>query len=155
VAVVPSVAVKLVKLGANGAGDAIKLTDAAFKNVAFTDDRKELVGRGDRVAASTTSRPATPNLRNQFIGVEITSGRLGSRRANSPSRSVKKRKPPLAGKRRAVLSIGETSKIDDAEPGGMRDGVGAADRVELVEQRADMELGGVDGDAKPAGDHLV
>ena len=39
--------------------------------------------------------------------------------------------------------------------GGMRDGVGAADRVEFVEQRADMELGGVDGDAKPPGDHLV
>jgi hypothetical protein len=54
-----------------------------------------------------------------------------------------------AGKWRAVLSMEKPSKIDDAEPSGMRDGVGASDRVEFVEQRADMELGGVDGDAKP------
>ena len=45
-ALVPSVAAKLVKLGAklhmqSGAGDAIKLTDAAFKDVAFMDDRKD------------------------------------------------------------------------------------------------------------------
>src|SRR5271155_1143078 len=56
VALVPSVAAKLIKLGAklhmqSGAGDAIKLTDAAFKNVAFIDDRKELVGDADVVLA--------------------------------------------------------------------------------------------------------
>jgi H+-translocating NAD(P) transhydrogenase subunit alpha len=56
VALVPSVAAKLVKLGAklhmqSGAGDAIKLSDAAFKDVAFVDDRKELVGDADVVLA--------------------------------------------------------------------------------------------------------
>src|SRR5271155_1814234 len=56
VALVPSVAAKLIKLGAklhmqSGAADAIKLTDAAFKNVAFIDDRKELVGDADVVLA--------------------------------------------------------------------------------------------------------
>ena len=48
-----------------------------------------------------------------------------------------------------------TSEMDDAEPCCVRDGVGAADRVKLVDQRADVELGRVDGDAEPAGDHLV
>jgi NAD(P) transhydrogenase subunit alpha len=56
VALVPSVADKLIKLGAklhmqSGAADAVKLTDAAFKNVAFIDDRKELVGDADVVIA--------------------------------------------------------------------------------------------------------
>jgi NAD/NADP transhydrogenase alpha subunit len=35
----------------SGAGDAIKLTDPAFKNVAFTDDRKDLVSDADVVLA--------------------------------------------------------------------------------------------------------
>ena len=56
VALVPSVAAKLIKLGAklhmqSGAGDAIKLTDAAFKDVAFMDDRKVLVSDADVVLA--------------------------------------------------------------------------------------------------------
>ena len=56
VALVPSVADKLIKLGAklhmqSGAADATKLTDAAFKNVAFIDDRTELVGDADVVLA--------------------------------------------------------------------------------------------------------
>src|ERR1700689_1017345 len=56
VALVPSVADKLIKLGAklhmqSGAADAVKLTDAAFKNVAFIDDRTELVGDADVVLA--------------------------------------------------------------------------------------------------------
>src|SRR5271170_6535645 len=56
VALVPSVVDKLTKLGAklhmqSGAADAVKLTDAAFKNVAFIDDRKELVGDADVVLA--------------------------------------------------------------------------------------------------------
>jgi len=56
VALVPSVAAKLVKLGAklhmqSGAGDAIKLTDAAFKGVAFNSDRKNLVADADVVLA--------------------------------------------------------------------------------------------------------
>ena len=56
VALVPSVAAKLVKLGAklhmqSGAGDAIKLADAAFKDVAFIADRKELVADADVVLA--------------------------------------------------------------------------------------------------------
>jgi NAD(P) transhydrogenase subunit alpha len=56
VALVPSVAAKLIKLGAklhmqSGAGDAIKLADAAFKDVAFTDDCNALVGNADVVLA--------------------------------------------------------------------------------------------------------
>ena len=56
VALVPSVVPKLIKLGAKlhmqvGAGDAIKLTDAAFKDVTFIADRKELVADADVVLA--------------------------------------------------------------------------------------------------------
>jgi H+-translocating NAD(P) transhydrogenase subunit alpha len=56
VALVPAVAAKLVKLGArlrmqSGAGDAVNLGDSAFKDVAFTDDRDELVGDADVVLA--------------------------------------------------------------------------------------------------------
>src|ERR1700722_19857209 len=54
VALVPSVAPKLIKLGAKlhmqtGAGDAIKLSDSAFKDVAFIDDCKVLVSDADVV----------------------------------------------------------------------------------------------------------
>ncbi len=56
VALVPSVVPRLIKLGAKlhmeaGAGDAIKLTDAAFKDVTFIVDRKELVRDADVVLA--------------------------------------------------------------------------------------------------------
>ncbi|SDS82970.1 NAD(P) transhydrogenase subunit alpha [Bradyrhizobium canariense] len=56
VALVPSVVPKLVKLGAKlhmqaGAGNAIKLADAAFKDVTFMADRKELVADADVVLA--------------------------------------------------------------------------------------------------------
>src|ERR1700685_3696256 len=56
VALMPSVAAKLTKLGAklhmqSGAADAIKLTDAAFKDVAFIDDLKNLVKDADVVLA--------------------------------------------------------------------------------------------------------
>jgi len=54
VALVPSVAPKLIKLGAkphmqSGAGEAIHLMDASFKDVAFIDDRKTLVSDADVV----------------------------------------------------------------------------------------------------------
>jgi NAD(P) transhydrogenase subunit alpha len=56
VALVPSVVAKLIKLGAklhmqSGAGDAIKLADAAFKDVVFMADRKALVSDADVVLA--------------------------------------------------------------------------------------------------------
>ena len=56
VALVPSVAPKLIKLGAklhmqSGAGDAINLPDCAFKDVAFIADRKALVADADVVLA--------------------------------------------------------------------------------------------------------
>ena len=56
VALVPSVVPRLIKLGAKlhmeaGAGDAIKLTDAAFKDVTVIADRKELVRDADVVLA--------------------------------------------------------------------------------------------------------
>ncbi len=56
VALVPAVVDKLVKLGAQlamqaGAGDAVKLPDSAYKNVAFTADIRELVAEADIVLA--------------------------------------------------------------------------------------------------------
>jgi H+-translocating NAD(P) transhydrogenase subunit alpha len=56
VALVPSVAGRLIKLGArlhmqSGAGDAVALPDSAYTDVAFTDDRKELVRSADVVLA--------------------------------------------------------------------------------------------------------
>ena len=56
VALVPSVAPKLIKLGAklhmqSGAGAAIKLADGAFTDVVFMDDRKALVRDADVVLA--------------------------------------------------------------------------------------------------------
>jgi NAD(P) transhydrogenase subunit alpha len=56
VAMVPAVADKLVKLGADihmqsGAGDAVKLADAAFKNVQFTSDPIALVRDADVVVS--------------------------------------------------------------------------------------------------------
>lgn len=56
VALVPSVVPKLVKLGARlhmqaGAGSAVKLTDAAYKDVTFIADRKVLVADADVVLA--------------------------------------------------------------------------------------------------------
>ncbi len=56
VALVPSVAPKLIKLGAklhmqSGAGNAVKLEDASFKDVIFIDDCKALVSDADVVLA--------------------------------------------------------------------------------------------------------
>jgi NAD(P) transhydrogenase subunit alpha len=56
VALVPSVAAKLIKLGAklhmqSGSGAGVKLADAAFKDVAAIEDRKELVRAADVVLA--------------------------------------------------------------------------------------------------------
>ena len=56
VALVPSVVPKLIKLGGklhmqSGAGEAIKLADASFKDVAFIADRKALVADADVVLA--------------------------------------------------------------------------------------------------------
>jgi len=56
VALVPSVVPKLINLGAKlhmqeGAGNAIKLTDDAFKDVVFMEDRTELVSDADIVLA--------------------------------------------------------------------------------------------------------
>jgi NAD(P) transhydrogenase subunit alpha len=56
VAMVPAVADKLVKLGAEihmqaGAGDAVKLPDSAFKNATFSNNVNELVANADIVVA--------------------------------------------------------------------------------------------------------
>jgi len=56
VALVPGVIPKLIKLGARlhmqkGAGESIKLADAAYKEVEFFDDRRELVKDADVVLA--------------------------------------------------------------------------------------------------------
>ena len=47
------------------------------------------------------------------------------------------------------------SQVNDTTPRGVGDGVGAPNRIELVQKRRDVELGGMDGDAEPQGDHLV
>ena len=47
------------------------------------------------------------------------------------------------------------SKMDDPEPRRVRDGVGAADGIKLVEKRADVELGSMNRYAEPPGDGLV
>jgi len=56
VALVPSVVPKLIKLGAKlhmqaGAGNAVKLADAVYKDVTFIADRKELIANADVVLA--------------------------------------------------------------------------------------------------------
>ncbi len=56
VALTPSVVPRLIKLGARlhmqaGAGDAIKLNDAAFPDTAFFEDRADMVGDADVVLA--------------------------------------------------------------------------------------------------------
>ncbi|MFJ2990762.1 NAD(P) transhydrogenase subunit alpha [Collimonas sp. NPDC087041] len=56
VAVVPSIAAKLIKLGAKlhmqaGAGEASRLSDVAYKGVVFTHDRNQLVHDADIVLA--------------------------------------------------------------------------------------------------------
>jgi hypothetical protein len=53
------------------------------------------------------------------------------------------------------LSEQPASEKDDAEPSGVRDDVGAADCVELVDERADVKLGSMDGNAEPAGNYLA
>jgi NAD(P) transhydrogenase subunit alpha len=63
VALVPSVAVRLAKLGAklhmqSGAGDAIKIADSAYKNVAIMTDIKALLADADVVLAV---QPPTPD----------------------------------------------------------------------------------------------
>jgi H+-translocating NAD(P) transhydrogenase subunit alpha len=56
IALVPAVVSKLVKLGAklhmqSGAGEAAKFGDSAYTSVAFTEDRRNLVGNADVVIA--------------------------------------------------------------------------------------------------------
>jgi hypothetical protein len=45
--------------------------------------------------------------------------------------------------------------MENTEPRGVRDGVGATNRIQLVEELADVELGRVHRDAEPPGDLLV
>jgi NAD(P) transhydrogenase subunit alpha len=66
VAMVPAVAEKLSKLGAaihmqSGAGVAVKLPDAAFKNVTFVADPVELVANADVVVSVQPPEPAIVN----------------------------------------------------------------------------------------------
>jgi len=50
---------------------------------------------------------------------------------------------------------GQLSQLDDAEPGGVRYGIRAPYGVKLIEKRANVELGGVNRYAEPAGDDFV
>jgi NAD(P) transhydrogenase subunit alpha len=76
VALVPSVAARLVKLGAKlhmqaGAGDAVQLPDTAFTDVVFMEDRKELVAEADIVLA--VQPPALEVIRAMKEGAILVS----------------------------------------------------------------------------------
>jgi NAD(P) transhydrogenase subunit alpha len=76
VALVPSVVPKLIKLGAKlhmqeGAANAIKLTDGAFKDVVFMDDRTELVSDADVVLA--VQPPALDVINQMKVGAVLIS----------------------------------------------------------------------------------
>jgi hypothetical protein len=45
--------------------------------------------------------------------------------------------------------------MNNTTTGGMGDDIGAPHRIELIDQCADMEFGGVDGYAKPTRNRLV
>jgi hypothetical protein len=47
------------------------------------------------------------------------------------------------------------SQVNDATPCCVGYCIGPPNRIELVEKGGDVELGSVDRDAKPAGDHFV
>ena len=49
----------------------------------------------------------------------------------------------------------KASKMDDPEPHSVRDRIGAAGGVELIDEGVDMELGSVNRDPEPAGDGLI
>jgi hypothetical protein len=49
----------------------------------------------------------------------------------------------------------DISKIDNPKPRRMGHGICAADRVELVDERADVKFGRVNRDAEALGNHLV
>lgn len=91
---------------------------------------------------------------------------LGFRLANIPGQSPAIGRPSpwpfSAGSRwvffRCAIGSAErgwTSKVDDAEPGGVRDGVGAAHGIKLVEKRTDVELRGVNRYTEPPSDDFV
>ena len=63
--------------------------------------------------------------------------------------------PEALGRGDGIVEPDGISKMDDAAPRRVRDGIGAADGVELVEKRADVELGSMNRYAEPPGDGLV
>jgi hypothetical protein len=50
-------------------------------------------------------------------------------------------KQEALGRVDSIVTPDRISKMDDAEPRRMRDGIGAADGIKLVEKRADVKLG--------------
>jgi NAD(P) transhydrogenase subunit alpha len=91
VALVPSVAAKLIKLGAKlymqkGAGDAIKLADAAYKDVTVVADRKELVSDADLVLG--VQPPALDVIDAMKEGAILTRFYITSRLLKNYSASV-------------------------------------------------------------------
>ena len=53
------------------------------------------------------------------------------------------------------LATVDISKVDNPKSRRLGHRIGAADRIELVDDSADMELGRMDGDAEPLSNHLV
>src|SRR5216684_8315222 len=70
-------------------------------------------------------------------------------------RSACVRSPPKPDKCVLMAEKFQQSKMNNAKASCMRDGVGAPDRIELVDQRTYMELGRVDGDAETSSDRLI
>ena len=129
----------------------MKLTNVSRPDLLGPKQPDEIISTSDCDAVEREKQGADcgPRLLKVF---ELRSAAAGV----SEGSSLRRRAKSVSGSDGVQHRAWEkTSKIDDAEPGGMRNGVCAADRVEFVEQRADMELGGVDRNAKPLGDHLV
>jgi hypothetical protein len=89
----------------------------------------------------------------------LQAGYLSSRavpfRPVGPCSGSRDRSEPAASSVRLPTTVVDISKVDNAKPRRMGHRIRAADRVELVDEGTDVELGGVDGDAEPLGNHLV
>ena len=61
----------------------------------------------------------------------------------------------VRGEKMSATNMIKSLQVKDAEPRGMRDSVGPAGGVELVEDLTDVEFGGMDRNVEPPGDLLV
>ena len=123
VALVPSVTAKLIKLGAklqmqSGAADAIKLTDAAFKDVAFMDDRKVSVSDADVVLA--VQPPALGVISAMKEGAILISSIYANKEPALVQPCWTKKSPALPWSAPAYhAGAGDGRVVDSIRPGGI------------------------------------